>query len=107
MIDLFFRLGAETIIVRIDGSHIVFSRAGENKMAPIDGLKIDYGGVLRQFPELKDDPNWRNKAIVRFKQHIRGLIDENSRARYIIEDLKLHGYIPQAMQRTGFRPVRL
>lgn len=107
MINLYFEQGGETIIVGIAGDNLTFGRLGAGIMAPIEGLKLSYDGCIKEFPDLADKINWREEAIVRFKKHIRTLIDENSRAIYVIEDLKLHGYTPLAMQRAGFRAVRL
>ena len=33
--------------------------------------------------------------------------DEKERAKYVIEDLAKHHYIPKFWQQSGFRPVKL
>lgn len=108
MIDLLFYFGTEIIFVRIEGTMVTFGNSGFGaKMAVIDGLRLDYAGVLREFPDLKGNENWRSLAIERFKEHIKTLPTELERACYIEEDLKKYGYKPFMRQRAGFRPERI
>ena len=104
MIDLLFQFANEFILVRIEGSKVLFSNtAFGNKMTTIDGLKLDYKGVCREFPDLETNPDWKKIAIERFKNKINGMSSEEDISNYIIEDLRKHGYIPKSKQRKGFR----
>jgi hypothetical protein len=104
MIDLMFEFIGDKILVRIEGTNIFFSnqRFGA-QIAPIEGLRLDYNGVVREHPDLELKNNWREEAIKRFKEKIESLETENDRAIYIIEDLKKFGYKPLYKQEKGFR----
>lgn len=107
MIDLIFSHGTELILVKVKGSSILFgSTIYGAKMAPIDGIKLDYNGTIREFPDLKDDLDWREKAVQRFKDHISTFNgDEEKIAEYIVYELRTKGYLPKWKQKAGFRPV--
>jgi len=108
MIDLFFTRTNEIILVRIQGNSILFGNTKYGaKLAPIDGLKLDYSGVIGKFPDLKDDPSWREKAIIRFKEYIASLKTENEKANYIIKELNRIGYTPKLKQVQGMRPIKI
>lgn len=108
MIDLIFKQASEVIIVRVDMNNVIFgSTTFGAKMADISGLKLDYTGTIREFPDLKDDLQWREKAIKRFKKHIKTLKTEDKVADYIIYELRNKGYSPQLKQKKGFRPIRI
>ena len=108
MIDLIFHHASEVVIVRINGHSITFgSTMFGAKMADISGLRLDFNGTIREFPDLKDDLNWREKAIERFRKHIETLKDEDKIADYIIYELRNKGYQPRLKQKPGFRPARI
>jgi len=97
----FEKLG-EIVEVYIMGHQLLFSD-GTTQMATIDGLKLDYDGVVKEYPELKDDREWRIKAIENFKEKIKELESEKEVAHYVVKDLKKHGYILKNAQQNGFR----
>lgn len=104
MINLTFYYGTEIVFIRVKGNDIKFSTSlQQNKWATIEGLKLDYAGCIREFPELELSKNWREEVIFRFKQKIKSLKTENDKAKYIISDLKKYGYIPKWKQKAGFR----
>lgn len=108
MIDLIFQFGSEIILVKVDGTNIQFGNSGQgNKLATLEGLRLNYNGVVREFPDLETDPEWRSKALIRFKDKISKFRNENEIADYLIEDLRKFGYLPKLKQRAGFRPVKL
>ena len=108
MIDLIFYLGTQIVFVRVRGATIMFASSLQGKVwSPIDGLKLSYEGVLKEFPELKDNGDWKAIAIQKFKDKISGLKDEDEVADYVITDLKKHGYIAKYKQKMGFRRVAL
>ena len=106
MIDILFSFGTEHILIRIDGNRVTFGNTLYGaKMATIEGLKISQEGTIKEFPDLKDNPEWRSIAIQRFKEHISSLAGETEIAEYLITDLKKWGYIPRKIYKQGFRAV--
>jgi hypothetical protein len=105
MIDVIMRMGNEVIIVRIRGHDVSFGANTRSNpmMAPIDGLALSHEGVIREFPELKGEPNWRIEAIAKFKEKIHSLDSEDKIYHYVVDDLKKFGWIPVYKQRQGFR----
>ncbi len=104
MIELMFYFGSDIILVRVSNNDITFSNSAfGNLYAPIDNLKLSRIGVIKEFPELEYEENWKDEAIERFKNKISSLKTEEKKAEYIIGDLRKHGYIPRYKQRNGFR----
>ena len=104
MIDLIFYQGTEIVFIRVQEKNIMFaSGSSGNKFGTIDGLKFNYNGVVKEFPDLKDSPVWKEEAIKRFKEKIRAMNDEEEIANYIIQDLKKYAYVPKWKQKQGFR----
>ena len=104
MIEILFSFGNETILVKVDGNNVKFSNSNFGAVeSDISGLKLSHEGVIREFPNLKDDVNWKSKAIQRFKDHIKSLRTEEDKASYIINDLKKSGYTARYKQKIGFR----
>lgn len=108
MIDVFFQFGNEFILVKIDGTNVRFANSVfGSQLATIDGLQLDYKGVIKEFPDLEDNPEWKKIAIMRFKNNIREMRNEDEISNYIINDLKKYGYVAKLKQRQGFRPERI
>jgi hypothetical protein len=108
MIDLIFIHASEIALVRIRGHQVTFgSSIYGAKMADISGLRLDFNGTIREFPDLKDDLNWRTKAIDRFKEKIKQLDSEEKISDYIIYELRNKGYTPTLKQKEGFRPAKI
>jgi len=105
MIELIFQYGIDYVFVRIKGNSVIFGAAsfGIVQYTNISGLKLDYQGVIKEFPDLKDEDDWRQQAIARFKEKISSLGNEEAISEYIIQDLKKFGYKPRFKQRAGFR----
>lgn len=105
MIDVIFQLGNEIVFVRIDKGNVLFSTGTHKEyLEPIDSLKLDYGGVIKEFPDLKDNKQWRSEAIQRFKHHIKSLNSEDKIFDYIKNDLAKYGYVPIKKMKAGHRP---
>ncbi len=100
----FEKLG-EKVEICINGHHLLFSQ-GTIQMATIDGLRLDYDGVVKEYPNLKDDKEWRIKAIENFKNKIKELDTEKEVAQYVIKDLKKHDYELTNAQKDGFRAIK-
>ena len=109
--DLTFRIGGDVIIVRIRGHDILFSdsNAGYLRFYPIDCLKLNILGILKEFPDLKglSDGDIRQEAIKRFKKHIADLDNENKIKDYIILELGNIGYQLIGIKREGFREIKI
>jgi len=107
MIGIIFQFIGEFVEVRIDGTNVFF-RANKSPMfADITGIKLDKGGVIKEFPDLQDKEDWKHQAQERFKMKIKELNTEEERVRFVIEDLIKFGYKPYAFQKAGFRPVKI
>lgn len=104
MITLIFDFAAEKIIMIIEGTNVKFGNTNFGSLVcGIEGLKLSYEGVCREFPDLETRQDWREEAIERFKDKIKELNDEDKIADYLIKDLKKFGYIPKLKQKKGFR----
>ena len=108
MITILFGFASDKILVTIKGDKILFSSTEYGAVeSTIDGLKLDYSGVIREFPDLEGDDKWKEKAIIKFKEKIKELSTEKDRADYIIYDLQKYGYVPEQIQKGGFRPEKI
>jgi hypothetical protein len=108
MIEIIFSLASEVVLVVIDGNDIKFgSTTYGAQLADISGLKLDYAGTIREFPDLETDPDWQQEAIRRFKEHIKSLETENEKCDYIIKELEACGYTAKSKRRKGHRPITL
>jgi len=102
---LLFKFGNERIFIIIDGTTVKFGNTlFGSQVASIEGLKLNYQGVIREFPDLEHNQNWSEEAMKRFKQKIKSCKNEEEVADYLIDDLKKYGYIPYLKQKKGFRP---
>ena len=106
--ELLFQLGGETILVVIDGKDVKFGSTEYGAaLADISQLKLDYVGVIREFPDLETASDWKEQACKRFKEKIKLMKTEDEIADYIIKELAGSGYIPKFKRRKGFRPIKL
>ena len=104
MITLIFEHFGEKAVVIIDGNNLRFGNTRYGPlMADISGLKLDYAGCCREWPDLELREDWKDVAIFRFKEKLSSMSSENDKALFIVEDLKKHGYILKSKQRKGFR----
>ena len=108
---LTFQLGGEMVLVKIMGHNVLFSSSETNfqTYAPIEGLQLKRDGILKEHPDLERLPDieMRQEAIKRFKEHIKKLDDENRIKDYVINELTRTGYELKAIQREGWRPVKV
>ena len=93
--------------VRIENTNVLFRTSQSGGFAPINSLQLSKQGVIKEFPDLKKNPNWREEAIKRFKLKIKSKTTEKKRMDYIIKDLHKFGYKPLYTQRAGHRPIKL
>lgn len=107
MIGVIFTLGNELLEVRIDENNLLFRTKETQIFYPIENLRIDKAGAIKENPDLVDDENWREKTIQRLKEKIKGMGSDMERKEYIITEMKKMGYTPYAYQRQGHRPVMI
>jgi hypothetical protein len=108
MIDVLFTLGPDTVLIRIDGSNLLFTNVSANSwLVPIENLKLSQKGVVKEFPDLDGDEEWKEKAIERFKNHVKKLETDEEKMDYVVKDLAKYGYVLKAYQKKGGRMVRV
>jgi hypothetical protein len=111
MILIGFSQGNQVGSIRISGCKVEYGKMFGNQLffMPIEQLKFDYAGILREFPDLKDKPENEARliSVQRLKEHLAKMNSEEEVSEYIIDELKKSGAIPQIKQRSGFRPERL
>jgi len=103
MIDLDLLFNNEIIKVRVSGNNILFGKSSGGYMANIDKLQLSHSGVLKEFPDLKDNQNWREEATNRFKTKVSSMNSEIEITKYVVNDLAKFGYKPLRMTRAGSR----
>ena len=101
MIGIIFYYGIEVIMVTIRGRSVIFTKDGVQ--ATIEGMKLSRSGVEREFPDLIGDPDWKSKAVQRFKEKLIECGSEEKIKDYLIEELKKYGYVAKYLQRGGHR----
>lgn len=98
--------GNDMVEVRVNDNSVLF-RTGTGAWATIDGLQLSREGVIREFPDLISQVNWKEQAIERFKDKIASFKDEESKMKYIVEDLARYGYVAKYKQKGGHRVKRI
>jgi hypothetical protein len=107
MIGIIFEFVNERVEVRIQHSTCYFRTSPLHPFVSIEGIRLDKKGVIKEFPDLKDKDDWRQQAIERFKEKMKGIETEKGQAEYIMEELVKYGYKPLYLQKEGFRPIKL
>ena len=102
-----FQQGSQRIVVRVIEDNVLFIDLENNMMSPIEGLNLNKTGVIKEHPDLKDDPKWKQKAIQRFTDKIKSFKSEKERMEWIIKELKPMGYKALFWQRQGHRPKKI
>ena len=100
-----FRLGNDVVEVIIKGNDLMFADTS-GMITTVEGLKLSKAGVIKEFPDLENDKEWKKKAIERLKEHMRKLDAEMKKINYVKEELIKHGYELLFLQRAGFRPQK-
>ncbi len=103
MIKGTFEFGGDNVEVIVRGEELLFFDIDSQMITPISGLKLSKQGCIKEFPDLKDDEDWKKKTIERFKEKMKTYRTENERIEYVAEELKKQGYIPLFKQRAGWR----
>lgn len=100
MIQGAFQLGSQIVIAEVNGEGLIFK---DITNATIIAPKFGYNKVIKEFPDLKDDPEWSMKAEQRFIDFFYKIPGEMKKIFYIAEELKKVGYMPLYWRKQGFR----
>ena len=100
-----FRIASEIIEVIINGNDIMFLDEN-NTITTMDGLKISKEGTLKEFPDLKNNEEWKKLALERLKEHLKKLENNKKKLEYIKEELTKFGYEALFYQEAGHRPKK-
>ncbi len=57
--------------VRVQDNSVFFRTSQLSGFGSIDGIKLNKVGVLKEFPDLKDNEDWQKIARDRFKEKIK------------------------------------
>jgi GTP1/Obg family GTP-binding protein len=106
VIGLVVKFANEIFKIVVAGNNVYFTDS-LGMSSTIDGLKLSYVGVVKEFPDLKDNEDWKKKASERFKEKIKSFNTDIEKINYLKEDLKQYGYKPLYIQRSGFRPQKV
>jgi len=108
MIDLIFYRDSEIIFIRIKGHDITFSNSIYGAVySTIDNIKLNYDGVIKEHPDLKNKEDWNKEAVKRFKEKIKTYRTEDEISDYIIYELRSIGYTPKYRQKQGHRREKI
>ncbi len=105
--QIVFQKGTRRTAIRIIGDNVLFIDLNTNMLAPIEGLKFHKEGVIKEYPDLKDDQDWKQKSIQRFVDKVKELPSETKKVEWIINEMRLKDYKPLYKQRNGFRAEKI
>ncbi len=115
MMDLIFRQQHRHVGIRVQGHHVTFLAQQGNfwKAAPIEHLKLEISGILKEYPDLKPllkekdgDKEIKKIAIKRFKEKIAKMKTEKEIKQYLKEDLIKYGFVLKYTRRPGHRVMK-
>lgn len=106
MIKAQFRLAGDIVDVIVRGNELLFMDVGTGMITPITGLRFSKAGVLKEHPDLKDNPDWKKITIDRLKDHMNKLEREFDKLAYVRDELNKFGYTALHYQRAGHRPQK-
>lgn len=108
MIGIIFSRLDQVVEVRIDGHNLTFrDNSNMNYFVPFENLRLNKDSTITEFPQLKDQEDWRQQAVVLFKQKLKDLGNEDAIMKYVIDDLSKFGFIALYYQKGGGRPIKL
>jgi hypothetical protein len=109
MIGVIFQFGNQIVEVRVNDLNCLFRVSSQygGAFVTIDQLRLEKNGVVKEFPDLKENTEWKKIAIERFKEKLKNYKTEEERINYVIEDLKKFGYVPLYKQKNGHRPEKI
>jgi len=107
MIGIIFTLGSEVVEVRVNNGSVLFRTPSSQSFTDISGISLNKNGCIKEFPDLKDNNDWKQITIERFKEKIKKMKTDEERSKYVIDDLTKFGYVAKYIQKTGFRRIKL
>ena len=106
MIKGLFQLGSQQVEVIINGSELFFYDTNSRQITTISGLQFKKSGVIKEFPDLENNDNWKQIAIDRLKEHIKNIVKEDDKLDYVKKELEKYGYRGLYKQKAGWRPEK-
>lgn len=106
MIKLTLKMGGDLQEVVIKGNELMFFDIGSGMMTTLHGLRLSKANCIKEFPDLKDDGEWKKKSIERLKKKMNQYKTEMEKAKYVNSELVKQGYESMFYQRAGFRPSK-
>ena len=103
MINAAFKLGGDMMQIKVEGNNLGFFDVGSGQLTTLEGIRFSKPGVIKEFPDLKDNDDWKRKAIDRLKEHMKNKKTEMDKMLYIKDELKKFGYEPLYYQKAGHR----
>ena len=71
MIGVIFNFAGEPIEVRVDGNSVLFrTKETQSMFVPIEALRLDKKGVIKEHPDLENNNEWRQESIKRFNSGV-------------------------------------
>ena len=101
-----FRLGGDQTEVVVRGTELLFRSTETQQITSIEGLRLSKAGVLKEFPDLKNNNEWKEVAIERLKKKVKSFKTELERLEYVKGELIKFGYEALFWQRGGHRPQK-
>lgn len=96
-------MAGDVVEVVIKDTNLLFRTAGLGLITSVEGLRIDKSGVLKEFPDLEDNNEWRKIALERLKEKVKTIDGEMNRLYYVKDELTKFGWKPLFYQPAGFR----
>lgn len=106
MINATFQLASDLVSVKVEENNLCFFDVGSGQVTTLEGLRMSKAGVLKEFPDLKDEIEWKKFAIDRLKDHMKSFNTEMEKMIYIKNELIKFGYAPLHYAKQGFRPQK-
>ena len=100
------QFGGDVINILINGNNLMFTDLG-GVVTTIEGLRIVKSGVIKEFPDLENNEEWKKIAIERLKEHIKKFRTEHNKIIYVKDELTKYGYEPLFIQKAGWRPQKI
>jgi len=103
MITATFKIGGDTISVKVEKNNLFFFDVGTGQVSTLEGLRMSKAGVLKEHPDLKGNIGWKKIATERLKEHVKKIKTEMEKIIYVKNELKKFGYEPLFYAKQGFR----
>lgn len=100
-------MGGEQYNLRVEGKNLFFIDLATKIFTTIDGMKLNKLGVIKEHPDLKDDPEWQMKAIQRLKAKLKSFNTEKEVMKYVINEMESFGWKGVYYTIDGFRPKKI